>query len=146
MKLGHYMKVPPRATFVAQVSATFVACFVQVGVKEWLFKTIPNICERDAPLLLTCASTKVFFTSSVIWGLVGPERLFSKGAIYNPQLYALVIGAVIPVPFWFWVRRHPRSIFRNLNFPVLINGPLAIPPAYVNQGVLILADKSQHRR
>jgi hypothetical protein len=67
-------------------------------------------------------------TSSVIWGLIGPKRIFSKGP-YNIQLYALLVGAFLPVPLWFWVRRHPRSIFRNLNIAVVLNGPLGIPPA-----------------
>jgi hypothetical protein len=71
----------------------------------------------------------VFFTSSIIWGLIGPERLFSKGYLYHPQLYALIIGAIIPIPLWLWVRKWPRSIFRNVNVPVIINGGFSIPPA-----------------
>lgn len=67
MKLGHYMKIPPRATFIAQASACCVGCFVQVGVKKLLFKTVPDICSTHQASLLTCANTKVFFTSSIIW-------------------------------------------------------------------------------
>ncbi|OWZ55297.1 OPT family small oligopeptide transporter [Cryptococcus neoformans c45] len=128
-KLGHYMKVPPRATFVAQLSATTVACFVQSGTKELLFHVVKDICAATQKSLLICSSTKVFFTSSIIWGLIGPNRLFSKGAFYYPQLFALIFGAVVPIPLWFWVRRNPRSVIRNLNFPVMFNGALSIPPA-----------------
>lgn len=49
--------------------------------------------------------------------------------MYGPQVWAVLVGAVLPIPLWYWVRRHPRSIFRNLNLPVLFNGPLGIPPA-----------------
>lgn len=66
-KLGHYMKVPPRATFVAQLSATTVACFVQSGTKELLFHVVKDICTATQKSLLICSSTKVFFTSSIIW-------------------------------------------------------------------------------
>ncbi|ODO11857.1 OPT family small oligopeptide transporter [Cryptococcus amylolentus CBS 6273] len=128
-KLGHYMKVPPRATFVAQLTATTVACFVQSGMKELLFHVVKDICTSTQKSLLTCASTKTFFTSSIIWGLIGPERLFSKGSSYYPQVFALVAGAILPIPLWFWVRKYPRSIFRNMNFPVMFSGSLAIPPA-----------------
>ena len=31
LKFGHYIKVPPRATFMAQLVATVLASFVQVG-------------------------------------------------------------------------------------------------------------------
>jgi hypothetical protein len=66
-KLGHYIKLPPRATFVAQLSATSIAAFVQIGTKQLLFAAVPDICGSNQRNLLTCASTKVFFTSSVIW-------------------------------------------------------------------------------
>ncbi|WVQ85592.1 OPT family small oligopeptide transporter [Cryptococcus sp. DSM 104549] len=128
-KLGHYMKVPPRATFIAQLSATAIACFVQTGTKELLFHVVDDMCAATQKSLLTCARTKVFFTSSVIWGLIGPERLFSKGSLYYPQVYALIVGAIVPVPLWFWVRKYPRSRLRNVNFPVMFSGALAIPPA-----------------
>ncbi|WVW80404.1 OPT family small oligopeptide transporter [Kwoniella bestiolae CBS 10118] len=129
LKLGHYMKVPPRATFVAQLTATVVACFIQSATKELMFAKIPDMCAAGQKSLLTCASTKVFFTSSIIWGLIGPDRLFSKGSLYHPQTYALIVGAVLPIPFWLWVRRYPKSIFRNLNLPVVFSGALYIPPA-----------------
>ena len=34
-KLGHYMKVPPRAMFFGQISAIIVAGTVQLGVQAW---------------------------------------------------------------------------------------------------------------
>ena len=123
------MKVPPRSTFIAQFAATAISCFVQAGTKSLLFATVDDVCGNKPDNLLSCANTKVFFTSSVIWGLIGPERLFSMGRLYHPQTLAAVIGAVLPIPVWFWVRRHPRSIFRNLNLPVLLNGGTYIPPA-----------------
>ena len=123
------MKVPPRATFIAQLSACSIACLVQAGTKELLFSTVDDVCGNKPVDLLSCASTKVFFTSSVIWGLIGPERLFSNGRVYHPQVYAALIGAILPVPLWLWVRKRPRSVFRNLNIPVMLNGGTAIPPA-----------------
>jgi hypothetical protein len=39
-KLGHYMKVPPRVMFLAQVIATVVAGTVQLGVQAWMFTNI----------------------------------------------------------------------------------------------------------
>ncbi|KAK8865665.1 OPT family small oligopeptide transporter [Kwoniella newhampshirensis] len=128
-KLGHYMKVPPRATFIAQLSATTLACFVQTGTKELLFAAVSDICSARQKSLLTCAMTKTFFTSTIIWGLIGPERLFSKGAMYYPQVFAALAGAILPIPLWLWVRKFPKSNLRNLNLPVIFNGGLYMPPA-----------------
>jgi hypothetical protein len=49
--------------------------------------------------------------------------------MYYPQTFCALIGAVLPIPFWWWVRKYPRSIFRNLNFPVIFAATLWIPPA-----------------
>ena len=39
-KLGHYMKIPPRPMFWAQVLATAIAGTVQLGVQAWMFSNI----------------------------------------------------------------------------------------------------------
>lgn len=62
-------------------------------------------------------------------GLIGPARLFSKGGIYNPQLWMLLVGAVLPVPFWYWSKKHPESIFRHVNPAIVFAICLSIPPA-----------------
>lgn len=62
-------------------------------------------------------------------GLIGPSRQFGNGSIYHPQLYALVAGAMLPVPFWLWQRRHPESWLKVVSTPVVLNGVSYIPPA-----------------
>ena len=49
MKLGHYMKVPPRPMFSAQVVATVISGTVQLAVQAWMFSNIPGMCEPDQP-------------------------------------------------------------------------------------------------
>uniref|UniRef100_J3MAV4 Uncharacterized protein n=1 Tax=Oryza brachyantha TaxID=4533 RepID=J3MAV4_ORYBR len=67
-KLGHYVKIPPRTMFMAQVVGTSIAAFVYVGTSCWLMETIPNICNTellpsDSPW--TCPSDHVFYDASV---------------------------------------------------------------------------------
>jgi OPT family oligopeptide transporter len=83
LKLGHYMKVPPRTLFWAQGVASLWSCFVQVGVLYWAFGNIEGICELDQPSRFSCPNGRVFFNASIIWGLIGPQRMFSTGAIYS---------------------------------------------------------------
>ena len=47
LKLGHYMKIPPRLTFWAQLAATIVCVFVSVGVNDWQIGNISGICTVD---------------------------------------------------------------------------------------------------
>ncbi|KAJ7189563.1 OPT oligopeptide transporter protein-domain-containing protein [Mycena pura] len=129
LKLGHYIKVPPRASFLVQLVGTVVAAFLQVGVKTWIFGNIKDICMAGQKSQLTCPHNQVFFTASAIWGLIGPTRQFGPKSIYHPHLYALAIGAVLPLPFWFWQRRYPTSWIKYISTPVILNGVSGIPPA-----------------
>lgn len=62
-------------------------------------------------------------------GLVGPRRLFGKNGIYRFHPYGILIGAVLPVLLWAWSRRRPNPPFGTLHIPLVLSGPLNIPPA-----------------
>jgi OPT family small oligopeptide transporter len=49
LKLGHYMKIPPRLTFWAQLFATVLCVFVSIGVNDWQIGNIQGICEVANP-------------------------------------------------------------------------------------------------
>ncbi|TFY51053.1 hypothetical protein EVG20_g11190 [Dentipellis fragilis] len=129
LKLGHYVKVPPRATFMVQLVATVLAAFLQVGVKMWIFSNVKDICDPDQKDQLVCPHNQVYFTASAIWGLIGPSRQFGKGSIYRPELYAIAIGAVLPIPFWLYQRKYPQSWAKAISTPIFLNGVSYIPPA-----------------
>ncbi|KAK0483128.1 OPT oligopeptide transporter protein-domain-containing protein [Armillaria luteobubalina] len=129
LKLGHYVKVPPRATFVVQLVGTLMAAFVQVGVKTWIFANVPDICSDHQKSNLTCPHNQVFYTASAVWGLIGPTRQFGTGSIYHPHLYAIIVGVFLPLPFWLWQRRRPNSWAKYVSTPIVLNGVSGIPPA-----------------
>lgn len=62
-------------------------------------------------------------------GLIGPTREFGPGSLYYPELYAIIVGAVLPLPFWLWQRRYPNSWVKFVSTPVVLNGVSYIPPA-----------------
>ena len=111
-----------------------------------MFTNVTDICSADQKSHLTCPHNEVFFTASVIWyvlascflgilltirsrGLIGPNRQFGSGSIYHPQLYAIIIGAFVPLPFWLWTRRYPNSWLKYISTPIILNGVSFIPPA-----------------
>ncbi|KAJ7194594.1 OPT oligopeptide transporter [Mycena pura] len=129
LKLGHYMKIPPRTMFTIQVVASFITCFTVLGVQNLMLSNIAGICTPDAPDRFLCPSTTVFAQAAIIWGGIGPKRLFSPGALYNPLLYGFLVGALLPIPFYFLARRYPRSSWRYVNIPVFFGSVGAIPAA-----------------
>lgn len=131
-KIGHYMKIPPRAMFCAQVVATVIAGTVQLGVLSWMFSTIPNICRPEQQDMsgFTCVNTQVFATSSVVWGVVGPQRQFSHGNLYYPLLFFFIIGAILPLIVWLLARRFKDvTILHYINIPLIFAGLGLIPQA-----------------
>lgn len=131
MKLGHYMKVPPRTMFFAQLTASVWSAVVQIAVMNWALVAMPDLCADDQPNQYTCANTKVFYTASIIWGAIGPRRMFSSGALYSSLQWFWLLGAVTPVLAWIMARKYPMSIWRYVHIPLLFGGSGYLPPATV---------------
>ncbi|KAF9359117.1 hypothetical protein BGX26_000138 [Mortierella sp. AD094] len=81
LKLGHYMKIPPRIMFWVQVISSIIAGMINLAKTEWLLKVQPNICTK-AGYPWTCRNTNTFYSASVIWGVIGPGRMFGTGSKY----------------------------------------------------------------
>ena len=106
-----------------------MTAFLKVGLRYFLFARFPDICTPDQPQRLVCPVVPVFFTSSVIWGVIGPVRQFGTGALYHPMVYAMIFGALVPVPFWLWTRKYPKSIASKISTPLWFANPFHSPPA-----------------
>lgn len=81
MKVGHYMKIPPRTMFAAQAFAVVWLSIVQIATYNFLRGNIEGICTTDQAQGLTCPMARTFFNASVIWGVIGPRRMFGAGAM-----------------------------------------------------------------
>ncbi|KAJ4294829.1 hypothetical protein N0V88_005063 [Collariella sp. IMI 366227] len=121
LKLGHYMKIPPRILFAVQLVATTVSSLTQIAVLNWMFANAING--------FTCPIARVHFNGSILWGVVGPKEFFGPGATYRPLVWAFAVGAVLPIPLWLYARRRKDSILRKVNLPVLFGSLGWIPPA-----------------
>ncbi|KAI0250494.1 OPT oligopeptide transporter protein-domain-containing protein [Lactifluus subvellereus] len=99
LKLGHYMKVPHRPTFFCQIVASVVA-----------------------------GTHTVFGTASIIWGVIGPRRLFSLVNSTN-LVFSFLVGAVFPLIQWTLHKKFRMTFLKYLNFPVIFASIGFMPPA-----------------
>ncbi|XVE87632.1 hypothetical protein DITRI_Ditri19aG0003300 [Diplodiscus trichospermus] len=133
LKLGHYMKIPPRCMYTAQLVGTLVAGTVNLAVAWWMLDSIDNICDvegKHPESPWTCPKYRVTFDASVIWGLIGPKRLFGPGGMYRNLVWLFLIGAVLPVPIWILSKIFPEKKWIPLiNIPVISYGFAGMPPA-----------------
>ncbi|KAH9804311.1 Oligopeptide transporter 1 [Citrus sinensis] len=132
-KLGHYMKVPPKSMFIVQLVGTLVASTAYFGTAWWLLTSIDHICN---PSLLpegspwTCPGDEVFYNASIIWGVVGPLRMFTNYGNYPQMNWFFLIGFLAPFPGWLLSRKFPeKKWIKNIHMPILLGGPLNLPSA-----------------
>ncbi|KAJ9182497.1 hypothetical protein P3X46_006488 [Hevea brasiliensis] len=143
-KLGHYMKIPPKSMFIVQFVGTIASSTVYFATAWWLLSTVDNIC---IPELLpegspwTCPGDGVFYNASIIWGVVGPLRMFGNLGLYNSMCWFFLIGLVAPVPIWLLSRKYPeKKWIRLIHMPIFLSATSSMPPAgavhYLSWGVV----------
>ncbi|KAG0029015.1 hypothetical protein BGZ81_004207 [Podila clonocystis] len=128
LKLGHYMKVPPRAMFWAQMLGTFIASLVNLLTANWLLSTQKDVCTR-ANAEFQCPQAETFYSASVIWGVIAPERMFGPTSIYNAVNYFFVLGFFLPIPFYYFKKFYPNSALEYIHVPVVLAATGNMPPA-----------------
>jgi hypothetical protein len=77
--------------FYAQFFAVVWLSIVQIATYNFLRGNIDGVCTSSQPQGITCPNAKTFFNASVIWGVVGPKRMFSSGALYSKLESSLTI-------------------------------------------------------
>ncbi|KAF2262978.1 small oligopeptide transporter [Lojkania enalia] len=129
LKLAHYMKIPPRTAFSAQLVAALWASFVQIAIMNWTLGNIPEVCTPLQRGHFTCPNGRAFFSSSITWGVLGPDRMFGPGTIYQAIHWYWLVGALLPILFYMLIRIAPKSPARYLNAPVMLGAMAWLPPA-----------------
>ncbi|PHT57282.1 hypothetical protein CQW23_05768 [Capsicum baccatum] len=120
-------------SFAFQLVGTLVAGTINLAVAWWMLGSIENICDvetlhPDSPW--TCPKFRVTFDASVIWGLIGPQRLFGPGGLYRNLVWLFLIGALLPVPIWVLSKIFSEKKWIPLiNIPVVSYGFAGMQPA-----------------
>ncbi|KAF9978747.1 hypothetical protein BGZ73_000757 [Actinomortierella ambigua] len=138
LKLGHYMKIPPRVMFMAQVVSTLLSGLINLVTANWLVETHPQICTKQG-YPFTCRNTHTFYSASIIWGAIGPARVFghTDGALYSPVQWGFLVGMLLPLLSFAAIKLFPRITWlQYVHWPVLLaatsNMPPALPYFYTN--------------
>jgi hypothetical protein len=153
LKLGHYMKIPPRMTFTGTLgySSSLFSFIVdalvllhshrrcrrshQSGSSRHEVTTIqirrehlqrdqlePSHLSSSKRLLHRLGSlvrllllrfgklhhqpANLMLLTSHCRGLIGPRRQFGAiTSLYHPAFFSFLVGAILPVPFWYYSRK-----------------------------------------
>ncbi|CAG8519807.1 8088_t:CDS:10 [Dentiscutata erythropus] len=132
---GHYMKIPPKAMFTAQMWGTVVGAFINYWTLQLIIYAKRPFLDgtmRDPTGQWTGYRSQVFNTASIIWGLIGPGRTFGSDSMYHPLLWGFLIGFLAPVPFYFLHKKFPKAKFNLVTIPLICNGLSILPGTYTN--------------
>ncbi|KAJ4478642.1 OPT oligopeptide transporter protein-domain-containing protein [Lentinula edodes] len=121
LKLGQYLKIPPKVNFLVQIIGCVVGALLNYVMEL-------SIVKNQRAALLTIAGTRLwsgqnaqsFNSNAISWGALGRE-MFSPGKTYYMVPVSLAIGAVFPVIQYGLYRKWPRSAFlKNFNTSVVL--------------------------
>ncbi|KAI9202412.1 OPT oligopeptide transporter protein-domain-containing protein [Polychytrium aggregatum] len=130
LKIGHYMKVPPRAMVAGQVIGAILSAFVCVPVAT-AFTLSPLFGKGD----WQATGHGVFYSAGTIWGAIAPARFFGAGALYHDILWAFPVGFLLPVLPWLGNKMYKHPFWHLINVPIMVSW---MGPQVGNQVVIIV--------
>lgn len=129
---SYFLMITSSHAFAFQFLGTIIAGTINLSVAWWLLNTVDNICQPNispnSPW--TCPNSHVFFDASVIWGLVGPRRIFGTLGNYSALNWFFLGGLLGPFAVWLLHKAFPnQSWIPLINLPVLLGATGYMPPA-----------------
>ncbi|GEQ68733.1 hypothetical protein JCM33374_g2401 [Metschnikowia sp. JCM 33374] len=127
-KQAHYLRIPPRALFRTQIISTIVSCFISLAVINFSIHNIKDYCHPGQPQKFTCPAATTYYSSSVIWGVIGPKKVFS--GLYPILKWCFLLGFLL-APFLVVVKKYFGKYEAVKYFePVLLIGGFLIYAPY----------------
>lgn len=127
LKQAHYAKLPPRAVFRIQLLSVFVASFIQLAVLNFQVNGgIKNYCDPLNTQKFTCPGTRTYYSSSVLWGVIGPRKVF--GGMYPILQWCFLIGFLGAIPCILIKKYGPRKYVKYFEPSIVIGGFLNYAP------------------
>uniref|UniRef100_A0A0D3DG99 Oligopeptide transporter n=1 Tax=Brassica oleracea var. oleracea TaxID=109376 RepID=A0A0D3DG99_BRAOL len=118
---------------LANLVATMVSATVCFGTTWWLLSSVDNICVQEKLPIgspWTCPGDQVFYNASIIWGIIGPGRMFTSKGVYSGMNWFFLIGFLAPVPVWFFARKFPeKKWIKQIHVPLIFSAASAMPRA-----------------
>lgn len=125
-KMSHYLKIPPRAVFRCQMISVFISSFISLAVINFMIDDVKDYCMADNTKKFTCPNSNVFYSASVLWGVIGPKKVF--GGLYPILQYCFLIGALLAIPCVAFKKYGPKKATKYFQPTLIIGGMLIFAP------------------
>ena len=128
LKIGHYIKVPPKMTFLYQILGTVVGCIFNYIVNDSIVQSKRDILlDPVGNQFWNGATPQTINSAGITWGAIGPMVMFGPSTQYYIFLWAFVIGFFLPVPGWLLHKKFPNAGFNFFSIPMVLAGLVIMP-------------------
>ena len=114
LKLGHYMKIPPRVLFVVQLVSCLITSAFSAGI-QYYFYAARRYYDQEGAYLFTSQFDITNVGSAVVNNTNFLDSSFSQNRHF---LWSLLIGAVLPIPFWLASQKYKWC--RLVHIPLML--------------------------
>ncbi|EHA49202.1 peptide transporter MTD1 [Pyricularia oryzae 70-15] len=123
LKIGEYLKIPPRDMFLTQVYGTILGGFINYGVMSSIVKTNRDLLvNSDGNNSWSGATIQSYNTNAATWALA--KYLYAPGGAYSIVPLGLVLGVVLVLIHRAIVYFVPKikgwDLAENINLPQLL--------------------------
>ncbi|ODV79854.1 OPT-domain-containing protein [Suhomyces tanzawaensis NRRL Y-17324] len=125
-KMGHYAKIPPRAMFRIQMFGVFIGTFINLAALNFKLNHVEDYCTPHQKQKFSCPSSRTFFSSSVIWGVIGPKKVFN--GLYPMLQWCFLIGFLLAIPCIVIKLYGPKRYVKYFQPALIIGGMLNWAP------------------
>ena len=119
-KMGHYLKIPPRAVFRTQMFSILIASFLGLAVLNFQIANIANYCAPNNTQKFTCPGATVFYNASILWGVIGPKKVF--GGLYPILQWCFLIGFLLAFPCIAFKKYGPKKYTKYFQPTLMVGG------------------------
>ncbi|KAG0376600.1 hypothetical protein BGX24_007487 [Mortierella sp. AD032] len=133
LKLGHYMKIPPRSMFVGQLWGTLVGSVFNYLTMLLIIDSQRGALTGEKPDpngLWTGNRVQIFWGSGLIYGALGPARMFSFTGKYWFVYIGFLIGLIAPAIQWALSKKFPKYPWSKVNIAIIAQGMSSFSNGY----------------
>ncbi|KAF9112072.1 hypothetical protein BGX27_004021 [Mortierella sp. AM989] len=133
LKLGHYMKIPPRSLFYAQVWGSIIGALFNFVTMTLIINSQRGAFDGTKPDrngLWTAQKIQTYWGSGLIYGALGPARMFSFTGKYWFVYIGFIIGFVATAITYLLSKKFPKFPWSKIYFSTIAQGMSAFPNGY----------------
>lgn len=138
LKWAHYIQLPPRSLYRIQIIGVLIESFINLAVLNWQLNTFKDFCLAQQRQKFSCPGSNTFFSASVIWGVIGPKRVFD--GLYPGLKYCFLIGFLAAIPCLIFKLYAPKRYTKYFEPTIFIGGIMNYAPgnlSYLTGGLYL---------